>query len=71
MPVEVDALIPPLRKSKDGKGSGKEGSGKSPRKPADGKTCNVWATQDTTRKTAGNDRDKPKESPMARARGSP
>ena len=36
MPTEVDALTPPLRKSRDGEGLGKKGSGKSPRKPADG-----------------------------------
>ena len=41
VPKEVHALTPLLRKSKDGKGPGKKGSSKSPRKPADGKTCYV------------------------------
>ena len=44
-PMEVDALTPPRRKAKGGdKGSGKKGSGKTQRKPADdktGKTCYV------------------------------
>ena len=45
MPVEVDALTPPRRKAKGGdKGSGKKGSDKTQREPADdktGKTCYV------------------------------
>ena len=52
-----------------GTGSGKSGSGKTPRKPAHRKnpaTC--AAKQDTTRKIAGIDRDRPKESRMARAK---
>ena len=47
VPVEVDALTPPLRKSKDGNSSGKKGSGKTPRKPADGKTCYLGRTLHT------------------------
>ena len=37
VPMEVAALTPPLRKSKDGNGSGNKSSGKTPQKPADGK----------------------------------
>ena len=61
MPVEVDALTPPLRKSAEGGGRRKKG---------DGKPC-YSKTEHFLQKTAGNGRSRSKQSRMARAKGRP